>query len=314
MPSESSEKKYLSKIGILKNKYEVSDLNDYGDVMEKIKKLAENTIKLFIISIIWWDKNYTTNIKTGKYQKLDDKVLEKYGKRMKEISEKNNKSDKSGLMNGNQKEKMIPWKEIIDIRDRINKEKPNSLESVIVSLYSMVPPRRLDYANFVWIDEYDHDDFDEDDDTNYCVFTGKKMYFIFNSFKTVATEGVLSYDAPKSLMKIILGYVNKNKIKSGKLLLGISQETNLSTKIKSIFEKYSEGSGFSCQLLRHMFCSYVYINNPKFGFDKWEKISQLMSHSHRTHMLYSKHMDMSKHQDERFLDVIDEILSIKIHK
>ena len=89
-----------------------------------------------------------------------------------------------------------------------------------------------------YINEKHCKDFEEDDEKNYCVHNGKNIHFIFNKYKTSYVIGRLEIVIPEILKKIILEYVNYNKIKNNTLLLGLIHDTSLSKIIKKMKKQY----------------------------------------------------------------------------
>lgn len=114
---------------------------------------------------------------------------------------------------------------------------------------------------------------------NYCVKDGDNMYLIFNNYKSRRTVGRVRYDIPDKLKNIIVGYVEKNNINNNEPLLNISRNS-LNIRLNKIFdgllkedellcedndqekkEELSESDGFSVQILRHIYATWIYIHS-----------------------------------------------------
>lgn len=313
MTAESTQKLYVGKIGILRNKYSIKDLNNYDEVISKIKDFSDTLIKCYMASIIWWNNNIKKNINTGEYQELNENTLKKYRKMMYNKTKTLQEIDESGKMTDKQKKKMILWQEVIKIRNKMLNEHPDSIDTLIIALYSFIPVRRLEYVNMLFIDKNHSKNFVGDDDKNYCVYTGRNIYFLINKFKMRYKMGNIKFRVNHALKNVIVNYVKKHNIKNEELLLGITQESNLSSKIKNIFKEQTDNDGFSVQILRHSYSSWLYINSANISQGDWRKISKLMGHSHKEHMNYSKHMDIEKLKDPNFNEEIKDVLNIKIY-
>lgn len=311
MPEVSTQKLYVSKIKSLRNKYGIKDLNKYDDVMDNLKNIPEVTIKNFICAIIWFDKNVGRNIQSGEYQKLDDLVIEKYKRKMYDISKKQNDFDESGIMTEKQKQNFLEWGKIIMIRDNMIQENESLLDTLIICLYTLIPPRRLEYVKMIYID-HELDEKEEDIEKNYCVNIENEMYFIFNNYKTKKSIGRIKFTVPERLKNIIMQYVKKNNIMADDLLLKINTESSLTKKIKNIINKKSGDNSFSVQILRHSFASWVYMNSKYLSPKEWRKISKLMGHSHNEHMNYSKNIDVEDDNKINFKNEIKDIVNITI--
>lgn len=88
--SVNTQKLYVRTISKLRNYYLINDLNDFDNVMSKLNTIEnDRMIKLYIASIIWWDRCVQKNIDTAKFQRIDEDVMKKYGKVLSEKSKKN---------------------------------------------------------------------------------------------------------------------------------------------------------------------------------------------------------------------------------
>jgi uncharacterized protein with HEPN domain len=311
--SDSTQGIYFENIGTLRNKYFISDLEDYDNVMSKINHLSKNTVKIFCISIMYWNREIKKSLKNGEYQEITEETVKKYRDKIRELNIINNNIEELGEKTEKQKN-MLEWKQIIDIRnDMINKNR-YSLETCIICMYSYIPPRRLlDYSLMYFIDEDHYDTFVEDNDKNYCIRKDNKLYLKVNRFKMSHKMSSIIFSVHEKLKDIILGYIEKNKIKSGELLLGYKQETSLSTAIRKILEPYAKNNG--CNLLRHAYATFIN-SYPKYLTLRFKKkIALLMGHSLMQNLGYSKQVEDDQEKkiyDEEIKNVEDIIICKKI--
>lgn len=327
--SVNTQRSYVNKISTLRNKYDVKDLNNVEDVILKISNHGAYHLRSCICSILWWNKNVKMNIWDGNFQKLDELVIEKYKKK---LSDTHGNDIYNGVATFVQSKKMTSWKNIIELRNDIIEDNPFSLNALIISLYTFIPPRRLEYSDMFYIDECD-EKITEDSEKNYCVKDGDNMYLIFNNYKSRRTVGRVRYDIPDKLKNIIVGYVEKNNINNNEPLLNISRNS-LNIRLNKIFdgllkedellcedndqekkEELSESDGFSVQILRHIYATWIYIHSKNISPGMWIKIALLMGHTFEGHVSYSKHLNVIYEvNDDFFKFEIQPIFDINVKR
>lgn len=313
--SEKTKEKYIANIGVLRNNYNIYDLEDYEYVLEKINKLSKNTIKIFCNSIIYWNTYIKKSLKNGEYKEINENIMNKYRNKIKEISVFNKAVEESSKKT-ERYENILSWKDIVAIRNDMIKKNIHSLETCIISIFTCIPPRRiLDYARMYYIDNEHCDTFVENKNLNYCVHKNNNIIFIINRFKMAHKMSSIVYSVNDLLKNIILGYVHHNNIKNNDLLLGYTQETNLSTALKKIFDKYTDDNGGSVMWLRHAYSTYIYLNPVSFPIVLRKKISLLMGHSYYQNQLYSYQSSSTYDHDIAFdKEIIKSINDINIYK
>jgi len=125
--------------------------------------------------------------------------------------------------------------------------------------------------------------------------------------------GRIQFLIPKKLRDIIYEYVDRFNVKSGDKLLGVNTEATLSLRIKKIFNKYTNDNGFSSQILRHSFSSFIYNRVPRLNRNEWSHIAKLMGHSLVQNMGYNKIINDNKmEKNDEIEDDLCEMLKIKI--
>jgi hypothetical protein len=111
---------------------------------------------------------------------------------------------RSIYLSGKYKENELSWEEILSTRDALPK---TSVEYVLLSLYTMLPPRRsLDYISKIGKPELEGNWYDG---TN----------FFFNSYKTKKTYNTQVIPVPPNLKKVIDDYLEARPFKSTDLLI-----------------------------------------------------------------------------------------------
>ena len=161
----------------------------------------------------------------------------------------------------------------------------NINEKLIYSLYTMIPPRRLEYTSVV---VGNHSNTTIRDDTNYLIKKkGMPSYFIWNEYKTSKAYGRILVDIPPELAKIIKEYLMTNKIKVGDNLLQQSR-TNFIRLIKKVFNKIYDAD-ISLRWLRISFATYI--NGLNISNNEKTRLALQMGHSSAQSSRYKKILD-----------------------
>jgi hypothetical protein len=260
---DSSIKLYLSNLKRLNNNNDIKTLTflkNSKKVLDFINNKSENTKRTYLISICT-------------VLNLDPKYKKNYDEYYKLLKESNGLLKNNTTKSEKQEENWMEQDEITTIYKNIEsevekfrtKKKLNEseynimLNYVILSLYTLIPPRRsLDYIKMLIGN-------DTNKDFNYIDINDSK--FIFNNFKTAGTYKTQIIDIPDNLMSVIKLYLTKRKgVKSklpflvnfkGEPLTTSSQMTRILNKI---FNKK-----VSVSMLRNMFLTNKYkdINKEK---------------------------------------------------
>ena len=239
---ESTKKLYMHNLKKLNGDKEIKDLKflkKIESILEVINAKPKNTGRSYLISIV--------SALKGK----DDKMYAKYYAHLMKLNEelKNNttKSEKQeanwlnqDVILSKQKEYMIylPKKSKKLTKDEYNK----LLDLVVLSLYTLTPPRRsLDYINMV-IGSSDNKDF------NYY----NNGIFTFNNFKTNKTYNTQIEAVPKELNDLIKTYL-KFKPKCENLLClydgsPLKNSNQITRILNNIF-----GNKISVSMLRNIY-------------------------------------------------------------
>lgn len=239
-----------------------------------------NTIKTYLIpfSIL------TSNIK---YYKEDTDIYNKIANIIININKDYENKIDDNFVNNNDISKIIG-----DFTEKIlyNKSKllDNDYEKLIFFLYTLIPPRRLEYSNMII--KINNDKFDEeiynnlDIDHNYIIINNNKSYFIFNNYKTSDYFGKQEFNIELNLYKYIKIYIKKYKKKNDDYLFSLTSN-KLGIEINRIFKKiYNENI-----TLRWIRISYTtYIRKKNLTNNELKNISEKMAHSIVTNSRYNK--------------------------
>ena len=231
------------------------------------------TIKSYLIPFVVLTSYIKYYKESNIYNNLSNIVIN-IGKEYEKNIDDNNLNDKD--IN-----KLINNYDIKYILNNINKI--NIIDDkLIYGLYTLLPPRRLEYSNMIVTNQNNLDDLDKN--FNYLIFNNNEKYFIFNNYKTYKLKKKKKILIPHELVKLLNEYIVYNNIKSGDKLFNISTNT-FGKKITQIFKKiYNEN--ITLRWLRISYTTYIRKNN--LTNNELKEISYKMAHSLITNSRYNK--------------------------
>ena len=168
----------------------------------------------------------------------------------------------------------------------------NINEEFLFSLYTLLIPRRLEFAS-VLIRNAENE---ADKDKNVLVYDKidiKKSKFIFNDYKTFSSFGTQTIEnMDEDFLETLFYYIDSNEIKYNEYLFKSSKNTNkpitegtLGDRLTILFSKIYK----SDITLRYIRMSYAtYKNSLNLSNNEIKKIADAMGHSMETHSQYIK--------------------------
>lgn len=240
--------------------------NNSDKIIEMLEsKYKKGSVNNYISAIIW-----TINrIDRQKYsqQELDDiySIYRSHSKRIREENERALIGKELDLTEKEQKS-FMHWEDIIQFhKDLLSETDYNSHDSflnyVILSLYTLHPPVRADYAMMkVFVDEsLVPPNFTD----NYCVLQTNPR-FVFQKYKTSKTGGINIVPMDSHLHQILIQWMGLNHsdyllttyVASHNIFKPIS-ENALVKRIISLFTRH-KNKPVSINTLRHSFVSFMY--------------------------------------------------------
>ena len=171
-----------------------------------------------------------------------------------------------------QKEKFIPWDDIIELRGHYWAGMSET-ERLLISLYTMVPPARADYTPMRIVTRKPKK---LEDGTNYLVLRPTTGHFLFHAFKTHKNMGDQYVAVPKNLLKVI-----RDNVKEGQTYLLEHAgkpwtEAQLGDGVRKIFQRYLDmDTGIS--MIRHAYATNIHAGEKSIKEN--EKIAKSMFHS-----------------------------------
>jgi len=265
-------------------------LKDYDNIVEKLEKLKLTTRRNYLSSILVILRAYK--------KKSFDKVLEQYKKLLATLNleynlkidshEKSEKQENNWMPLSDLKKGLSLFKKEIKDRQIKDKEKLTKKDMIllkkylIVALYTLQPPVRLNYSNMAIINS----EKDIEPNKNYLLVKGRNVkHFIFQDYKTAKTNGRVDKKIPKELNSILNLYLKYHKSKY--LILDAKSNpitaNGLGKLITSSFQ--FTGKSVTLNLLRHIYIS------SKIDLDQikaQKELAKSMHHSESMQESYAK--------------------------
>ncbi len=223
-----------------------------------------------------------------------------YGIQLKNINKYERKINEEQIKTKRQEDKWTTMAELEKIRDDygtlLKKKKYNSaskefkdprdrslmLKYLIASLYTMLPPRRLEYGNMKRINEHEYFALSNEtrENNNYCVVKNKnRKYFSFGDVKSPDPDNrVVKIDIPKKLNNIINMWFGVTDSES---FLITSHGIDMTTNALSSFIRHNvfpmNGKEIGASMIRHIFLSEKYEGEK--GIKEKQELATMMNHS-----------------------------------
>lgn len=254
-------------INLLTNKhnYKLSYLNNNILIDYLTSKYSnKNTIKSYLIpfNIICNNSNSDIN-----FTDIINKINKDYEKQIDD-----------NIVNSKDNNKIILDYNIITLENNINSLE-NIEDKLIYALYTLIPPRRLEYSNMYIINDINQDN---DNNKNYLLINETNSKFIFNNYKTNKTFKKQIIDITNMTLKNIIN--NYLKQTNTDKLFNYSSN-NFGKKISSIFKEiYNED--ITVRWLRISYTTYIRKENK--SNNELKDISYKMAHSIQTNSRYNK--------------------------
>ena len=252
---QKSIKTYVSLLkNIMKNmNYEdLEDLNkNPGKVIEFLKEKYENInalkTRLSALFVVTENKDYHTDMMTN---------IQKYNTETNK-QEKNDKQ-KENWMTAEEIQTIyddleIKTKPLFKKKDLTTKEVLKVQDFVILSLFTLIPPRRaMDYIEF----KINNINTNKD---NYI----KGTNLVFNTYKTSTQKGQQTIKIPKQLKNILTKYIKLITDKSDYLLFNNKYEQLSTPNFTLRLNKIFGNKKVSVNMLRHIYLSEKHADNLK---------------------------------------------------
>ena len=314
------EKKSEGKKNVKSLSYNSFETNTWANVIKIYKKM--NNVKTYDCADMSWLKNADGVIKFIKetYTKQNSfitntssfatvtSVLKGYETAYKKYSGtsttdriEERKTAKKNKTTDSEKEKMVSMSELKNLWRKPNL---NDRDRALIGLYTMVPPRRVQYSQFL---KLTHSDKDLPEGFNYLIVDkkGNPQKIVLKKYKTYNVYGVFEIPLNKTdrLNNLLKTYIKSEKLKDGDLMFpnksgGVYK--NFSTEIINTFFKAS-GKKIGVDIIRHIWIS-KFLEKSRTIEEK-EAFATLLGHDKDTQSFYMridapKDADKKKREDE----------------
>ena len=204
--SDSSKKLYTRNLMKLNNDQAITNFNflkEPKQILNMIKDYKPTTQRSYIIAIC-------TVLKNSKHQNLYDmyfEILSNFNNQLKVRTDKTDKQMENWMTNDNINDISKDLKSKVVKRVRNKEDYNNLLNYVVLSLYTLHPPRRnVDYS-LMKISNNMNDD-------KYNYLDMKKGQFVFNNYKTQGKYNTVVVPIEEDLKQVIELYLNNHPEKS----------------------------------------------------------------------------------------------------
>ena len=256
--SDSSKKLYTRNLMKLNNDQAITNFNflkEPKQILNMIKDYKPTTQRSYIIAIC-------TVLKNSKHQNLYDmyfEILSNFNNQLKVRTDKTDKQMENWMTNDNINDISKDLKSKVVKRVRNKEDYNNLLNYVVLSLYTLHPPRRnVDYS-LMKISNNMNDD-------KYNYLDMKKGQFVFNNYKTQGKNNQVVVPIEEDLKQVIELYLNnhpeKSKLKNKNydvhfLKSFYNEPIEKSQEITRILNKIF-GKNIGSSMLRNMYLSNKY--------------------------------------------------------
>jgi len=261
-PSETSLARYLYNLTRLKSLMGIND--ESLKWLKNTKKVIDFIEGLEAYSLNYKKSFYIAIVSLLKLQNTLKKELEVYRAKQLEYNTEQKKIYADQVLSPNEEPKFMAWPDILKAaKDMAH----GSEDHLVVSLYTLLPPLRNDFAKMKVVSE-----LPEAPSGNYLVHNPKTSQIVLNEFKTSRRYGTQTIPVPAKLHTIIKKYLKANPT----TILFNMNETHMSKKVGDVFEKLL-GKRVTINILRHSYISHMKRNEP--SLKEKEGLAKSMMHS-----------------------------------
>ena len=187
----------------------------------------------------------------------------------------------------NQYKKVIRKEKYINKKELTTEEKLYLRDYLIVSLYTLIPPARIDYAPMNIINNIDDDN---NESNSLYIKSRNTKSFILNEYKTFKKYGKKIINIPSELNSVINLYLKFNKLTNSFLYNSKGEymtAKELTLLIPKVFSRYSS-KHITLNLLRHIYISENVELKTEEQKKKEQSIANSMCHSVEVQQQYIK--------------------------
>lgn len=244
------------------------------------KPLSQSSLKTYYSMI----KATLRDLKDSRF----DAVMKLYDGKFNQFASIQRERDDKQEMSPEETKKWLCWSCIDGLRDKLltdykeNNNWKTFQEYLIICLYTLMPPERLDYSPMRFVGA-----MPDEATENYCVLLPDKATFVLNSYKTAwrMEKGVLThkpavYDAPPLLFAILEEWRKLNKsewliVKKNSATEPMSSH-ELGQTIQRILERETKTPA-TLNIIRHAYITHL--RQGEMPLLEKKRIAERMGHS-----------------------------------
>lgn len=256
-------------------------------------------------------KSYYTSLKLGaEVAGANKDAIDFYTKKMNEYAGVSNEAVKENAIPEKFTEEGMPqWSDIKDIASTFVNNSKHGQNHMIVTLYTLMPPRRLEYRTMIYLDKKPDKEpvvkppkarGDKDADGNpwnYIYPEGDAYKMVLGDYKTNKQYGLYEVALSKELSKVVKGYLNKQEVKSGSYFIAKPSgnpyaDSAFSKRLTGAFAVKYEKHPLTVDDLRHIYINHLDLN--QLSIREKEDIARAMGHSLQKQAEYKQVKTRSK--------------------
>jgi uncharacterized protein YlxP (DUF503 family) len=288
MLKKASKKGYTAKVDFLLRNLKLTDamdlFKDYKDVIKFIDDRYSNpsSRKAYYTAVISLAKHSNLPVDMDGHEALYNRMMESAKESDKIAAQSQPKV--AGIKIGG---KAVAWKDVVDVGEKLRSEDIGSPDALLVSIYSLMPPRRL--ADFLNMQIYKTDKaFSTSNTENSLVVNtrNKNIMLYVRDYKTVGTYGTWTKKITGVLFKCIMKSLTE---RPRKYLFENSkgesyQSSSFSRYVSDTFKRHL-GVGLGVTDLRHLFVTFTLSKNP--SMHERRRVADEMGHSTELQSMYN---------------------------
>ena len=236
-------------------------------IKNKYKNLNTQRTKLTLIGAVLEEVK-----KYSKYAKIYKHEAYLLNQKIEGVTDKNLTTDK-------EKKNIMKW---TDIKILWKDENINLNDRILMGIYTVIPPRRIEMAELLTLTNTSKD---LDPNLNYLYIKGNTSQIIMQKYKTHKFYGKTKITISNKLefVKLLKQYILENHIKPGDRVF--KSQSNFSKYLSNTFKQHT-GKDISVNILRHSFIT-DYLSKPRSIEDR-KHIAKLLGHNISTLDKYNR--------------------------
>jgi hypothetical protein len=191
--------------------------------------------------------------------------------------------------------KAVAWKDVLDLGEKLQSEDIGSPDSLLTSIYSLLPPRRL--SDFLNMHVYKTDKaFGTSNTENSLVVNtrNKNIMLYVRDYKTAGTYGTWTKKITGVLFKCIMkSLADRPRTYLFENSKGESYQSSTFSKYVSDMFKRHLGVGLGVTDLRHLYVTFILSKNP--SMHERQRVAEEMGHSTELQSMYNIATSESQH-------------------